>query len=94
MVSSDLLSSILKFFAEHFIHHLRAGLALRRFHHLADEKAEDFFVAASVLRDLLRVSRSHPSAGLFMFSKTGRRQVVTGNFEFSAAEPPKQIPIT
>jgi hypothetical protein len=47
---------VLELPSQHFIYHLRARLALRGLHHLADEKAEDLFIAASILRDLLRVS--------------------------------------
>ncbi len=41
MVSSDLLSSILKLFAEQFVHHLRVGLSVGGLHHLSHEKAKD-----------------------------------------------------
>ena len=35
-----------------------------------------------------------PFCGLLRFSKAGQRKVALGNFEFSVAEPQKQIPIT
>ena len=37
--------------------------------------------------------QSVPSAALFRVSKAGQRKVAGDNFEFSVADPPKQIPI-
>src|SRR3546814_17686600 len=40
---------------QQFVHHLRIGLALHRLHRLADEEAEQRFLAALILRDLVGI---------------------------------------
>src|SRR5918993_2029495 len=50
-------STALQLLSEQVVDDLRVGLALRGFHHLSDEEAEESLLAAAVLLQLLRAGR-------------------------------------
>jgi hypothetical protein len=70
---------------------LQLGVDVQPYPQIAFKLTQEHVVGYSPIQIGIK-GQSVPSAALFRVSKAGRRKVAGDNFEFSVADPPKQIP--